>query len=407
VTRFLKKMKFLFTVQPLTGHFHAMVPLARALQEHGHEVAFATGPGFASTIKHAGFQHFPCGFDLNGEPHGIFEALPEWDSIKARYPSVGAQQVYGFVQALGPKMAADVVALMEHWRPEVVVRDPLEFGGYIAAEHYGLPHATITWAVYINPKSLCPEALIELRQRYDLPDDPELDTLDRYLVYNFLPPVWKLPMAPFPAVTHRFCAPPFDMSGADHLPDWISTLPDRPTIYATLGTTFNQAPATFQAILAGLSGKDVNAIITVGRSMDPLQFQPLPANIHVERYIPQTLLLPRCDAMLFHGGYNSLHSALWHGLPLVIVPLGAGDQYPTGLLCEKLGIGVMIKEQPPRADAIRTAVKAVIEQPTYRAQAQQLQRDLKALPDLAIAVKHLEDLAHTHAPQLDDSSCER
>jgi UDP:flavonoid glycosyltransferase YjiC (YdhE family) len=392
-------MKFLFTVQPLFGHFHAMVPLALALRDHGHEVAFATGQSFASTVQRAGFQHFSCGFDLSGEPNNIFETLPNWETVTTKYPSVGVQQVYGFVQALGPRMADDVIALMENWQPDVIVRDPLEFGGYIAAEHYGLAHATITWAIYINPKELCPEALIELRRRYGLPDDPELNTLDRYLVFNFLPPVWKLPMAPFPPVTHRFCAQPFDVSSGDQVPAWINALPDRPTIYATLGTTFNQSPATFQAFLTALSSADVNAIITVGHLMDPAQFQPLPDHVRIERYIPQTAILPHCDAVLFHGGYNTLHSALWHGLPLIITPLGAGDQYPTGLLCEKLGVGIMVKEQPPEPEAIHTALNTVIEQPTYPARAQQFQRDLKALPHLSEAVKRLEILARTHEPQ--------
>lgn len=393
-------MKFLFTVQPLFGHFHAMVPLALALKDHDHEVAFATGLNFASTVRRVGFQHFPCGLDLGAAPDGVFETLPDWEIIKAKYPSAGVQQVYGFIQALGPRFADDAIAVMKTWQPDVIVRDPLEFGGYIAAEYYSLPHATIAWAVYINPQPLCPEALIDLRRRYALPDDPELNTLDRYLVFNFLPPAWQWPLAPFPIVTHRFGAPPFDASSDDHAPDWISALPDRPTIYATLGTTFNQSPATFQAILEALSSEDVNAIVTVGRSMDPAQFQPRPAHIHIERYIPQTWLLPHCHAILFHGGYNSLHSALWHGLPMVITPLGAGDQYPTGLLCEKLGVGIMIKEQPPQAEAIRAAMKVVIEQPPYRARAQQLQRDLKALPDLAEAVKRLENLSRTHAPQV-------
>jgi UDP:flavonoid glycosyltransferase YjiC (YdhE family) len=395
-------MKFLFTVQPFFGHFHAMVPLALALQAHGHEVAFATSQNFGLTVRRAGFQHFSCGLDLSGEPNNIFETLPAWESIKAEYPSVGVQQVYGFVQALGPRFADDVIALMENWQPAVVVRDPLEFGGYIAAEHYGLPHATITWAIYINPKALCPEALIDLRRRYVLQADDELNTLDRYLVFNFLPPVWKFPMVPFPPVTWRFCAPPFDVSGGDQVPAWINMLPDRPTIYATLGTTFNQSPATFQAILTALSDADVNAIITVGHMMDPTQFQPLPDHIHIERYIPQTAILPHCDAVLFHGGYNTLHSALWHGLPLIITPLGAGDQYPTGLLCEKLGVGIMVKEQPLEPEAIRAALKAVTEQPAYRAQAQQFQHDLKALPDLSEAVKRLETLARTHEPQYND-----
>jgi UDP:flavonoid glycosyltransferase YjiC (YdhE family) len=137
----------------------------------------------------------------------------------------------------------------------------------------------------------------------------------------------------------------------------------------------------------------------VKASQDRAQFQPLPAHFFIERYIPQTLVLPHCDAILFHGGYNSLHSALWHGLPMVITPLGAGDQYPTGLLCEKLGAGIMIKDQPPQPEMIRAAVKAVLEQSTYRARAQQLQRDLKALPDLTEAVRRLEELARTHEPQ--------
>ena len=170
-------MKFLFTVQPLLGHFHAMVPLALALKEQGHEVAFATGRSFGATARRAGFQHFPCGVDLSGEPGSIFEALPEWDTIQAKYPSAGAQQVYGFIQALGPQLADDVIDLLRTWTPDVIVRDPLEFGGYIAAESYRIPHATMSWAVYIDPKSLCPEALVELRRRYGLPDDPELTTL--------------------------------------------------------------------------------------------------------------------------------------------------------------------------------------------------------------------------------------
>jgi len=145
--------------------------------------------------------------------------------------------------------------------------------------------------------------------------------------------------------------------------------------------------------------EDVSAIITVGRSMDPAQFQPLPARIHVEQYIPQSLLLPHCDAIVFHGGYNSLHSALWHGLPMVITPLEAGDQYPTGLLCDKLGAGILVKGSPPEPEAIRAALQAVLRQSAYRVRAQQLRRDIKALPNLAEAVKRLETLAHTHEPQ--------
>ena len=89
----------------MVGHFHAMVPLALSLREHGHEVAFATGKGFEPIVRRTGFQHFPCGLDFDGSKD-IFEALPEWEAIKAKLPGdEGIQQLYGFVQGLAPRMA--------------------------------------------------------------------------------------------------------------------------------------------------------------------------------------------------------------------------------------------------------------------------------------------------------------
>ncbi len=396
------KMKFLFTVHPMFGHFHAMVPLARSLQEHGHAVAFATGKSFGPVIRRNGFLHFPCGIDFDGSKD-IFEALPEWEAIRARYSMSALQQLCGFIQGLAPRMADDLIGLVGTWKPDVIVRDPVEFGGYIAAECYGLPHATIIWATYISAKDLCADAVLELRRRYRPPADPGLDTLDRYLVLDFLPASWTFPDLPYPPVAHRFCAPPFDLSSGDaRLPDWMDTLPDQPTVYATLGTTFNQSPDTFRAILTALSTEAVNLIMTVGRSMDPAQFGSQLDHIKIAQYIPQTLLLPRCDALIFHGGYNSLLSALWHGLPMVIIPQGAGDQLPTGWRCAAVGAGVLVEENPPQPEAIRAAVKAVLEQQAYRARARALQREIKALPGLAEAVKRLEVLAETREPQPND-----
>jgi UDP:flavonoid glycosyltransferase YjiC (YdhE family) len=375
-----------------------MVPLAQALTAQGHAVAFATGKGFGPVVQGAGFHHFPCGFDFDGSKD-IFEALPEWETIKRLPIPPGEQQLYGFIQGLAPLMADDLIELMNGWKPDCIIRDPVEFGGYIAAEHWALPHATVMWAFYISAKFSCADAVLELRHRYGLPDDPNLDTLDRYLVLTFLPASWTFTDWPPPPVTHRFCAPPFDLNSGAGLPEWVKSLPEQPTLYATLGTTFNRSPGTFRAMIAALSTEEVNLIMTVGRSMDPAQFQPLPSHIKVERYIPQTLLLPYCDALIFHGGYNSLHSALWHGLPMVLMPMGAGDQYPTALRCAAVGAGVLVEGNPPEPEAIRAATQAVLGRSTYRARARQLQREIKGLPPLSEAVRRLEVLARDREPQ--------
>src|SRR4030042_5888855 len=103
----------------------------------------------------------------------------------------------------------------------------------------------------------------------------------------------------------------------------------------------------------------------VGRSMDPQQFGIQPGHIHIEQYIPQSLILPYCDALIFHGGYNTLHAALWHALPMVVIPAGAGDQWPTARRCAEIGIGVLVDGEPPEPEGIRTAVNTVLGQPGY------------------------------------------
>ena len=55
--------RILFTTLPATGHFHPLVPLARAAVAAGHEVAFATPASFCPTVEAVGFRCFPAGFD--------------------------------------------------------------------------------------------------------------------------------------------------------------------------------------------------------------------------------------------------------------------------------------------------------------------------------------------------------
>ncbi len=391
-------MKVLFTHHPFFGHFHAMVPLALALREHGHEVAFATGANFESVIRRVGFIFFAAGYPSDLTP-AERSALPEAEWIRKTAVGNPIEQVHGFVLGWAPKMAADLLALTETWQPDVIVRDPIEFGAYIAAEVRGVPHSSISWAGYIPGAVLARDALLALRRRFGLFDVPEPFTAEPYLVFDFLPPSWTYPNWPQPPVTHRFCAAPFDLSADACVPDWFTSRPDRPTVYATLGTTFNQAPATFQAIIDAMQGEDVNLILTVGHSIDPAQFSIPGDNVHLARYIPQSRLLPECDAVVFHGGYNSLLSALWHGLPVVVVPLGAGDQEPTARRCAELGIGVRLETCPITPQAVRAGVRAVLDQPQYRARAKEMQREIFALPPMSAAVQRLEILARTHEPQ--------
>src|SRR5205823_2594812 len=168
--------------------------------------------------------------------------------------------------------------------------------------------------------------------------DPDLAMLGRYLVLSPFPPSYRDPAFPLPATAHAFRPSAPDPAPADAVPPWMTGLHDAPTVYFTLGTVFSmESGDLFQRVIAGLRALPINLVVTVGRDIDPAELGPQPANVHIERYIPQAWLLPHCRLVVSHGGSGSVMGALAHGLPLVLLPMGA-DQPLNGARCAALGV---------------------------------------------------------------------
>jgi hypothetical protein len=72
-------------------------------------------------------------------------------------------------------------------------------------------------------------------------------------------------------------------------------------IYLTFGTvtTLN---ATFTAAVTAASTMDEMVVVTVGSNGNPQAFGSLPANVHIDTFISQSLLLPHCSLVASHAG---------------------------------------------------------------------------------------------------------
>jgi MGT family glycosyltransferase len=150
-------------------------------------------------------------------------------------------------------------------------------------------------------------------------------------------------------------------------------------------------------VLAGLRELPLNVIATVGREFDPAEFGPQPDNIQIERYIPQSLLLPHCAAVISHGGSGSVIGALAHGLPMVLLPMGA-DQPHNAARCAALGVARRLDAIEATPETICVAVTAVLAEPGYRQAAERLQAEIAALPEPPYAVRLLERLTAEQQP---------
>ena len=131
--------------------------------------------------------------------------------------------------------------------------------------------------------------------------------------------------------------------------------------------------------------------LTIGRDQDPVQFGAQPDNVHIERYIPQSLLFPYCDLVIAHSGFGPVAEALAHGLPLVTIPIDADQRHCRTLRCARCRRSH--RTRPTTPDAIRSAVGTVLGDPSYRRNAEQIRHATAQLPGPEHAAALLERLA--------------
>lgn len=392
-------MRILFTSLPLSGHVNPLVPLAAGLRDAGHEVAFATGPALCPTVAALGFPVHAVGVDPVGDAQR--DALfPEARGLTGLALEFFIQEEVRF-RVIARSRLPDLLALGAAWRPDLVVRENADWAGYVAAEALGVAHAMVQAGSFNPPRLWRHEILVArldgLRAAAGLPPDPDFAAPFRYLHLHLLPRCFHDPAVPLPPTAHFVRPATFDRTGDEALPDWVAALPERPTVYATLGTIFNKRADLFAAILAALGGEPINLIMTVGRDQDPAQFGPQSGNVRVARYIPQSLLLPRCDVAVLHGGLNSIRGALECGLPLVVLPIRA-DQPQNADRCAALGVGKVIPAETATPELLRAAVRGVLGDPAYRERAEWVRQEMLATPGPEHAVALLERLARDRIP---------
>ncbi|MFG2576677.1 glycosyltransferase [Streptomyces sp. NPDC048481] len=389
--------RFLFVVPPLTGHINPAVGVAAELAARGHRVAWAcpdpalvarlAGPAAGEVMACAGAPRGERPAELRG-PEAL-KFLWEW-----------------YLLPLAEAMAPGVRAAVEAFRPDVVVADQQAFAGALVAERLGLPWATsaTTSAEFTDPLAGLPKVAAWLRERLatlrESVGDPAARTDPRFsphLVLAFSTPelaggardgvCWV-----GPSITSRPAAAGFPW-------EWLD--PGRGTVLVTLGTANADVGGRFLDVCRTASRERADRVQTV--IVDPGGTLASPGgaqggtqgdkDVLIVPSVPQLALLERgVDALVCHGGHNSVCEALWHATPLVVAPIRDDQPVVAGqVVAAGAGVRVRFGRVAPRQ--LGTALDAVLDDPAHRAAAGRIGTAFRAAGGAPAAAARLDELA--------------
>jgi UDP:flavonoid glycosyltransferase YjiC (YdhE family) len=383
----------LFSSTRGAGHFNPLVPFARAFERAGHEVMVAGPPDLAGPVDSAGFAFWRFDPPPEDELGAIWARVPQLPPEEANEVVVG--DIFGRLNTTAA--LPGLHSAFDEWRPDVVLRDPNEYGAALVAEQHGVTHARVAIGLASSEElglGIAAGAIDAIRRTEGLPPDPEADRLRGSPYLSVFPA--SLDDGRMPD-THRFRDPSWEEAPGE-LPDWWSGRDDQPLVYVTFGSvagSFPQALPVYGLALHVLGELPVRALLTVGRDLDLDALPAAPDNVRVERWVPQQDVLGHAAAAVVHGGSGSTLGAIAAGVPLVVVPLFA-DQPQNARRVAEVGAGLAVepnREDPgATAAALRNAVGRVLEEPSYGERARGLAAELRAEPPVDAAVGLLEQL---------------
>jgi MGT family glycosyltransferase len=295
---------------------------------------------------------------------------------------------------------SDVEHAVDDFAPTVLAVDQHAVAGALAARRQLLPWATLGTTLAVDSGPSPYEAWLDSRLR-ELQHDAGLEarpTADRSprLVICFMTNALVDGNAGFPTM-YRFVGAALEhrreLQVERHPFPW-DVLDERPRVLVSLGSIVSRRPGRFYETLCEALGDSELQVVLVA---PPELVDDPPPNFVVRPSVPFLALLERVDAVVCHGGQNTVNEALAHALPLVVAPLAFGSGWAVARQVVGAGAGVRVRAVRLTARELREAVATVLAEPRYRQAAQRVQASFRAAGGAGAAADELELLGEAEA----------
>jgi MGT family glycosyltransferase len=388
--------KFLFVVPPFFGHISPTLSVGASLIARGHQVAWVG-------LQEIAPEHIPAGGQFIVPHAELEEHLPEIRRILKRQddgPNIsGAETLKLALEETYIPFCRFIMKGLERitdeFSPDVIVSDCITFAGAICAYTKGIPYATTTPVppdvggdAMSAPKvhAWWVRNIMELQHSFCIYAPTVVVNSNKL---NLVFTSQEFAAIAYPPEHMQFVGPvkgrpnntPFDWERLEKATS--------PKVYVSLGTLLvDIRKEFFSKLIEAFAGEP----LTIVAATSPDIFDKWPDNFIVQGYVPQSELMSKMDAVICHGGFNTVNDTFMNGLPMLITPI-AYDHFHTASLIEKAGCGIKLRYKRLRANDLRTAMWEILRNPQYRAAAGRIRDTYIGAGGNDKAVEHLEAFA--------------
>ncbi|MCL6589245.1 MAG: glycosyl transferase family 1 [Firmicutes bacterium] len=396
---------------PAYGHTNPTLPVVKELIARGEEVYYYSSEEFRGKIESAGaifreykIQRREVLIPLSGVTLEELRSATVLDFNKIIETFVNNLGIYSEVMIHSP---VDLTQEVRELNPDYIIHDSHAGWGKVIARRLGIPGiASVTIFAYCdrvmeeqpefvirNVLSLSDEFLknipatrkmlrrvstiIEHLYNIDHYDciDHNFSQEDLNIVYTSRE--FQLFSGLFDS-RFQFVGPSI-MPRADSEPFPLEKLAGKKVIYISLGSIFSHFfdyAGLFRRCIEAFCDTDYEVVLAAGK-IDPAGLGEIPANFTVRSFVPQLEILERASLFITHAGMNSTNEALYHYVPLIVIPQG-WDQFLVARRVEELGVGIYLRDLDFSVAGLREAVYQIMNDDTYRRNCQKIGDSLRA-----------------------------
>jgi len=393
--------KFLFVVPPFFGHISPTLSIGASLLARGHEVKWFGITALAQA-------HLPEGGEFIYPKDDLLPFAEEIDRILKRQddgPACSGPEVMKLALEetyvpFAKMMMPGLHKYVDLWKPDVIINDCITFAGALCAHLKGIPSVTTTPVPpdVMGDSATSAPKIFEWQQNLILGLQQEVGIYGNEIHIHSHQLNMVFTSQAFAGFYEKsphmqFVGP---VKGRPNLApfDWERlSKATMPKVFVSLGTLLVDIRAAFfQKLIDAFA----NEPITIVAATNPDIFEKWPKNFIVNGFVPQSELMPHMDAVICHGGFNTVNDTFTNGLPMLITPI-AYDHFHTAKLIEQAGCGISIRYKRLRISDLRDTVFELLENPKYRLAAKKIRDTFIEAGGNEKAVELLEDFAKNNS----------